>query len=501
MPHPPPTRSRQRRTGINDLPADVLLTILLDVFKDVYAPYSEDNVFQGEIQIHLETWLRWKYERTSDQQAVEYPAPECLASVCAYWRAAMSTATIFWRSFVIWVGRNPTPLLRVRQYLAWSRDHPLNILVLRRYDPSLHDPAEGARVRAIFALLLPHIGRWQSLTVKCLYARSLPRPRVDLVGRAGRLKRLILDSLLDDLPPGLPPATESLDAPLLDYLSMSGAHFRASYIAPLAQRPMPPSLRMLCLTDYSASQPAFPLIELLRSLVTCPKLSKLILAHLHLELTPDAAPLRGAIAREWHASIIFADMPGAALAEYVRLLDRPYVESMKIVRCTPAPPTVRAPLADSYYLTLEELPDAHTVLHYLSRDSGFFACKHLSLSRCAGLSPGVLRALARPRADGESETEAETWMCPNVTSLQIVDMPLIGSADVRAVLEARLARHEASGFAQDIDPGYVVSSVEELCVRGCGALALEDRQWFDENVATVQWDDWSGGNGLWLSDL
>lgn len=108
------------------------------------------------------------------------------------------------------------------------------------------------------------------------------------------------------------------------------------------------------------------------------------------------------------------------------------------------------------------------------------------------------RALARPLdgADGAARGGAETWMCANVASLRILGAPLVGSA----VPEARLARHAASGFAQNIDPGYVVSSVEDLYVRDCGPLAPEDRQWFSENVAAVRWNSWRDAHGQWLSD-
>ena len=120
-----------------------------------------------------------------------------------------------------------------------------------------------------------------------------------------------------------------------------------------------------------------------------------------------------------------------------------------------------------------------TTLHYLSRVRGLVACKHLWLTHYAGLSPAVLRALARPLdgADGAEGRDIETWMCPNVASLRILGAPLVGSADVRAVLEVPLAHRAASGVAHNIYPGYVVSSVEDLYVRDCGPLAPEDRQW------------------------
>lgn len=85
----------------------------------------------------------------------------------------------------------------------------------------------------------------------------------------------------------------------------------------------------------------------------------------------------------------------------------------------------------------------------------------------------------------------------DVKSLSIMRAPLVGSADVRAVLEARLARHAASGFAENTDPQYVVASVEELYVWECGELAPEDQEWFDTNVASVTLGRWVGGHEEW----
>ncbi|KAH9917344.1 uncharacterized protein B0H18DRAFT_1035035, partial [Fomitopsis serialis] len=111
----------------------------------------------------------------------------------------MSNISIFWTRLVIWIGRDPTPLSRIYQYLSWSQDRPLDIYVLRRFDPSVQDPNEKARINAIFELLLPHMKRWRILHMQLLRSSSLPLPRVDLLGRADKLVRLVLRFIFDDL--------------------------------------------------------------------------------------------------------------------------------------------------------------------------------------------------------------------------------------------------------------------------------------------------------------
>lgn len=194
-----------RTLGINDIPADVLLVILRDVFKAARPPSMDRPFHPSSDEIFLDP-LRalWGYTRPGKDALttrIEHPMPECLASVCTRWREVMSNVAAFWPSFVIWTGRDPTPISRIEQYLAWSGDHPLDIFVLRRYDPSVHDPAENAHMHSIFELLSPQMRRWRVVVVKCLNASSLPRPRFELVGHADQLTRLNLDSIIDDLPP------------------------------------------------------------------------------------------------------------------------------------------------------------------------------------------------------------------------------------------------------------------------------------------------------------
>lgn len=300
--------------------------------------------------------------------------------------------------------RDPTPLSRISQYLDWSGDHPLDIFVLRRYDPSLHDLTENACMRSIVKLLLAHVRRWRTIVVKCLLASSLPRPHNELIGCADILVRLNLDSLVDDLPPvpgSLAPVRGMLYSPVLEYLSMHGAHFRASYVAPHAQLrlPMPPILGRVRLTGYSARQPPFPLVDLLRCLVACTQLANLVLASLHVDCSRRDAPLVDTQAG-WGPNVEFVDMAGDAISEYGRLLSYPYVEAMTLTGCSRPSAPADALLPESTFLLLGDLPDGETVLHYLAC---VHSCKHLWLTDCAGLRPDVLRAFGRPAGD-------DVWM-------------------------------------------------------------------------------------------
>lgn len=477
--------------GINKLPPDILLDILRDAFNPDARPLRIDlNYFSAD---NAPCEQGTAYIPGEDDFAGESLMPEGFASVCSYWREVMSNAAVFWTSFVIWIGRDPTPLSQLREYLAWSGDYPLDIFVLRRYDPSIHDPTENARMQAIFALLSPHMRRWRVLSVKCLYASSLPRPRFELVGHADQLYRLNLDSLVDDLPPELSPPPSpagDLDCPQLQRLSINGAAFRAAYIAPRANLPLPPqALTRIQLTDYSAHQPSFPLADLLRCLASCSMLRIIILTNLHLECDARSPPLdyfQLAV-----PEVVFADMSGNAVAEHSRLLGETIVQCVTLARCTTSDTREHWQLVRSQYLTLEEL-DADTVSYYLRRAPGSPSCETLSLTRC-GLRPDVLRVLGRPLVPDEDEDGRARWACPHMDNLLITDAPLIGSADVRAVLQPRLMAHYRAGLGGILNPAFTVTSVVDLRVYGCGPLAEEDKVWFDAHVTRVVWDGWQGG--------
>lgn len=492
------SNGRKHHTTIHDVPSDVLMLILGDVFSVAHRPSIQGQRL-GWDDIRLDPWPALGCSNTDDGDggchaaptvypAPTTPTPECLASVCPTWREAMSNMSVFWTSFVIWTGRNPTPLARVRQYLAWSRSRPIDVYVLRRYDPALYDGGEKARMCEIFGLLVPHMHRWRVLCVKCLHASSLPCPRAELVGRADNLVQLCLDFMLDDLDSPAPALTGDFHAPALTRLSMGGAHFRAAYATPYPHLPLPPRLSRLSITDYHSPHAPFPLPSLLAPLTSCTHLAQLQLASLELASSPTAPPPAQA-QRRWPANAVaFVDMAGPAIAAFHRLLGYPHIDALAYTRCS-APPAAQ-PVSPSFSVALAEIASPAAVLRLLSaaqNDRGAGSCCLASLADCAGLTPAVLRALAEPRAeDGE-------WACPHVVELRLVGCTGFRSADLRAALEARYEAHAATGFAGEEEDEFVVAAVTALCVRGCGELALDDKVWFNDNMERVEWDEWRGG--------
>ncbi|KAH9924519.1 uncharacterized protein B0H18DRAFT_1011525 [Fomitopsis serialis] len=442
--------ARNPRTTVNDLPPDVLLIILRDVFRDALQEFRR----------------RGKLSRATAQFVPRSPfddfvtdssrcSAEHLASVCPQWREAMSSSSIFWAQIVVWTGANPTPLTKIRQYLAWSREQPLHIYVIRRFSPSLEDRTEKAHVKAIVELLLPHVQRLKVLCMKLLHSSSLPLPRAFIT-------------------------------PVLEELSMGGVHFLEAYLDALLRSPILPMLTHLFLTGYASHHRPIPLIDLLQCLVLCQHIEVVRFTSLQLDAShTDRSLLQS---HDWGADAHFTDMSGDVIAEFHRLLYYPWGEVLSYTRCSMPSRSVSlvhdSPLGQSYYLNLNEIEDPEALFHFL------VPCAEMSICDSDGLQPEVLRALAGPIYTDRGD---DVWLCPDLSGLHVSGCRHVSSADLRAVLEARLEAHSATGFAGQDDDGYVVRSVTDLSVRDCGKLAPEDKVWFDKNVESVHWDYWTGG--------
>ncbi|KAH9924077.1 uncharacterized protein B0H18DRAFT_955652 [Fomitopsis serialis] len=418
----------------------------------------------------------------------------------------MSNSSQFWTHFVIWIGRDPTPLSRIRQYLTWSRDRPLEIFILRRFDPSLEDLTEKAQVKAVIEVLLPHIKRWTILCMKLLYSSSLPVPRIDLVGRAEKLNALVLDFMVDDLAGStgiVSPPVGDFDTLMLKTLSMGGVHFREAYVNHFPQATMPPKLETLAITDYDARNAIFPLVDLLQCLVHCPDLCNLELDNLHLDCSyaGPAIPPPNGVMLTWQANVDFVDMDGDVIAEYGRLLRYPLVDAISYTRCsTPTPPNTA--FSEACYITLQEINTATALFSLFAPFPGGFRYDEATFTDCAGLTTDVLRRLAETVPDPEAVAVGEDdyiWLCPRLRTLMIYGCAQFRSGDLRAMLEARRRAHEATDFAQYGEPEFEVSSVTLVDVRNCCELAPEDKEWLDTNThstaaAVARWTPRTGSS-------
>ncbi|KAH9833388.1 uncharacterized protein C8Q71DRAFT_180763 [Rhodofomes roseus] len=467
------TTARRPRTTINDLPHDVLILIFRDVRQAASLPYA----FRGGDRLYLDPWAPY-YESVS-----EHPFPECLASVCSVWRAAMSNVSIFWTRLVIWTGRDPTPLSRIREYLSWSRESLLDIYILRRFSPAIEDTAEKAQMNMILNLLSPSMNRWQLLYMRPLYSSSLPCPGLDLVGRADNLIELILHFVNDDLVTSSnvssPPAN-LFDAPKLEQLSMGGVHFREAYVKRATHMPLPPKLTWLGVTGYNSCNAPFPVHELLACITT--RMDRLWRVHLDgLQLDCSTHPPAPFDSRRWEANTRFIDIPGDVIAEYHRLLQYTLTDVAHYTRCSlpDSPFVVSTPLADACQTYVYGIADPDALMYYLSAGMKLDnACYSLAIVNCDGLCADVLHKLAKPVSE-------DAWLCRDVQQLKIAGCTEFSSTDLRAILEARQKANAAYAAA--------VMTITEIYVLNCGELVPEDREWFNENVSIVHWDDWEGG--------
>ncbi|KAH9834760.1 uncharacterized protein C8Q71DRAFT_908627 [Rhodofomes roseus] len=459
-----PSAAQGPRITINDLPLDVLLVILRDAYAFRQATYGH-------------SWdpssRHWQ-----DDRDPHHPSAECLASVCPEWRAAMSVVSVFWTKVIIWLGTwDPTPLSRIRQYLAWSRAQPLDIYVLRRREQTMEDRTERARIHAIMELLLPHMSRWAILHLHLLHSSSLPLPGVDLVGHAKGLRHLTLQSIRDDPvddTDSTTPTAGDFDTPVLHKLRMCGARFRESYMKRFLGRRISPVLYSVNLTNYASHHAPFPLVDLVAFLLTCGNLKngELTLDNLHLDISYSGPPLIAGPGYEWVDELQFANMSADVIAEYHRLCNADVARKVFYTRCTlPRGRSKPRFLADSYSIVLYEIEDPDTLI-YLYRGA---SASDVEIYSCGGLNREVLQELARP----SYHHGVVDWPLQHLETLWIRYCKNVCSADIRAFVQARFEAHAATQGAVDL--------ISELRVAGCGRLARDDKKWLNKNVDLVEW--------------
>ncbi|KAH9829709.1 uncharacterized protein C8Q71DRAFT_911760 [Rhodofomes roseus] len=463
------TSRAKSRTVINDLPPDVFLIIfrMLSGRPPRSTPIRwSDWIGWERMQPH--TWPEYHLLNP------EYPFPDYLASVCRLWRAVLSSVSKFWKRLIIRIGKDATSLSKIGDSLVWSQNRPIDIYIMRTFDPRVEDPTERAQVMAVMEVLKPHMKRWRTLWIKVLCSSSLPLPRVDLIGQADVLRELTLDFVIDDSVASdgaASPLVGAFHTPALDKLFMSGLHFRELFVKPFPQSPLPPALSELTVAEYDSTRhPPFSLFDLLSCLVTGHRrLGSMVLANLDLDHSYSGPSILSSHV-SWYADVGFFDMSGDVIAEYHRLL--------------------RSPWAESAYYTLWLSPLARLLIGVHGRTSSRHAC----LRQCDGLSPAVLLLLAVTILPGDN------WILPDLRGLTIEGCTGFQSPDLRLFLEHRRRAHAVTGFAEDGDLEYVMSSVKYLHVQDCCELAPADKEWLDENLDEVHWDDWSGGTGasVWI---
>ena len=482
---------QQQRATVNCLPLDVLVIILRDVFRSVRRPDISSQLPTQWDAVCLRPWRPIDPTGHADL-VVDDAGAECLAVVHPLWREAMSLISTFWTSLVIWIGRDSTPLSRVREYLAWSHNDLLDIYVLRKYDPSVYDSTEKAQVTAIVELLLPHLRRCKLVYVNTLHPGSLPMQRIDLFGRAHKLTGLHLHSILDTSP--LADLAESsrpygqFVTPVLSSLSMSGAHFRDSYVKPFPQLKPPQELEFLAIIDYNSSYGPFAVRELLSCIVSCKKISTAHFENLQLDGSFSGPPLpEGDSLIWWDPDLVWVDMSGEVIAEHSRLLSFPSADCVTYRRCTSIPSYSTPPRAAQ--IVFEEIHNPDVLLSYLAPGPDIVPIA-IHLERCHGLSPAAFRSLATPFSNtgGDFDEDTEIWLCPNLMHVFINDCTKFRSSDLRVFVQARYNVHEATGWVNEHDPEFIVSSLTGVTVVDGPGLDPDDEEGLKALCSSISWN-------------
>ena len=480
--------------SIHDLPTDILLLI----FRSCTSRPLEQDVD------HPPSWsvLPLCNGRTfSDTEAPEYCLaseqpdshfPQGLTHVCRLWRDVIRAVSSFWIRLVIWIGWNPTPLLKIRRHLACSRDRPIDIFLLRRFDPRMEDSTEKAQVKDALRILLPHMKRWRSFIASLLHSSSLPCPRFELTGSADLLQVLHLDFVSDDsvaLGRARSKVERPFETPALKRLSMGGLHFHEVYAKRFPQTALPAGLAELTIREYGTRHPRFPLVQLLRCILPCAELKQLTLANLELFCDySDDLSLVSKTMRPWSADLHFFDMNMKVIYEVNWLLYFPDLECVSYTRCFAPEPEPVAPSASVVYM--ESIADS-TIIWQVVREAGIHRCalSELYISNCDGLTDDVLHALGKPLLS-EEEEPGEQWASRNLWSIHFEGCTNISSAVVRQLVQARGVANAATGLTNYWQPGFNVMPVDMLDVYDCCALADEDKKWFEENpMQLFAWDD------------
>ncbi|GBE77341.1 hypothetical protein SCP_0102140 [Sparassis crispa] len=141
---------------------------------------------------------------------------------------------------------------------------------------------------------------------------------------------------------------------------------------------------------------------------------------------------------------------------------------------------------------MDRLPPCGLQIAHLSAEQDLapvlrrWSGEDLTVIDCPSFNTALLAELAQPDAVGN-------WMCPRLMNITVSGCAQFTSGDLRRMVDPRCAVRERTGFPDPGDDEFIVSSIDMLKTSDCGALEPEDREWFDKNICTVEWNSWSGG--------
>ena len=91
--------------------------------------------------------------------------PHAIAAVCSFWKDIMSSVPQFWTRLMVFVDSPTIPQLVITSQLSWSRDLPLDVIVIRRnLDHVVDSQHERKHVMSLMETVInPRIHRLRKL--------------------------------------------------------------------------------------------------------------------------------------------------------------------------------------------------------------------------------------------------------------------------------------------------------------------------------------------------
>jgi hypothetical protein len=451
------TFAARARTTIHNIPAEVLCAIF-DFVDEMEPKHYPAFGYWLEKDRGLERYL---------MSASLFPyAP---ASVCSFWRDAMSTMAKCWDLVVIFVDPPATPLSVITSQLSWSRNGQLDVFIIRRAFHNVDGRHERSQVIAIMNIIVPHIHRIRDLRINVMFSSSLPSILRDFHGTATMMLNLQLQCMEDDGGVGRTESValtdlEEFQCPNLQYLVIDGRNcYEASRSDPQWTDKIANIWRLAISHFHPNPGESFSTQELLLPFLT-PKLDKLRITDLVLH------PSHHFGFPNIHLfSVEFEDLHSFELLhDIIGLLDEPY--DISFTRCILEDITDElelnhfAAMGDGGVLKLTKIDhDLAPLLRLWRGDS-------LSITDCPRFDDALLDAM--------TFKDNEVFNCAiGVDYLTIQDCPNFSVAALRRFVESR------SSHVNDIDKDLWVSPICSIQFYGnVPSMSQEEQAWFDANV-------------------
>ncbi|PCH44382.1 hypothetical protein WOLCODRAFT_165095 [Wolfiporia cocos MD-104 SS10] len=442
---------------------------------------------QSQTSSGLKTWP--EYIDPVDQTLF----PGAIASVCLFWRNVMMSQTSFWSRILVNVDEEPTSLATIRKHLALSNEHPLHVYLSRRAGHyGSEDLAEKVRVAAVLQLLLPHWGRIWTLHLDVLHAVSLPRVGFELGDFPPAARSIQLVSHIHD---SIPCPIGSMAIPPTKASHLTSLYLDVSAFRDILQgssgKILPNSVRYLMISGDGHGSLRLPVRPLAHCLQRLPDLTALRFVGVRIDIAdarlPASAQLR--CLRE----LEFEEMDWLLVCELcyqLRLDEHEPLHKLKLKGCTAARIFIGMFmwLPPSSHLCIEDI-DSSEVVDYILGAFCRPCSQSLEVVHCRGFDIDVLNSLFDIRGNNHSLE----WLCRFLERLTIKDCTEFSSSELMSTVDARRVAWERTDSLKPSDEEFELSPIGTLLVSGCGELEPDDQEWFDENVAHVQWDGWIGG--------